>query len=423
MIFMIDEENWENIIKQAYRPLHDGRLVSVKYDLEKNRFSSVIIKRDGMPLTSVPSIEKDMLYSIDKSGNVNPIMYICNDPSHPPIVGGLEQKTLYQQISEKVEEYVKEGVEHNEITSLMSEQVVSMLSSPSDNVNDGGRLQGMRRQIARDWGEVFCKLDNLGYLTGWFINECQLDSGGGELHRVLSLFSFEAIRILFATVNQSRAGLASETFVYWRTLYETLVKSRFLLKFSKEDADLPGRFLYYTNTAYLEFYSMFASEDDPHAEDNMWIDADRQYKARYGKQEGKGNYGWAYPLIKKRDGMPERRPTFRQIMDKVDKGSKFSERYYRVSTAKSHGQFLWSPLMVRSEGRGTHIDPFSVGDIALIMELMMPLFEEILENTAESCGKPEHSVVMGIVKAAIADINNSVAEIKASDPEMHGSIA
>ena len=89
------------------------------------------------------------------------------------------------------------------------------------------------------------------------------------------LFSLEAIR-KFATVNQLRAGLASETrFVYWRTLYETLVKSRFILKYSKEDADLPGRFLYYTNSAYLKFYSMFAPEDDPHAKNNMWIEAEK----------------------------------------------------------------------------------------------------------------------------------------------------
>ena len=110
-------------------------------------------------------------------------------------------------------------------------------------------------------------------------------------------------------------------------------------------------------------------------------------------------------------------------MEKVDKGSKFLEIYYYVSTAKSHGQFVWNPLMVRPQGRGTSIDPFSVGDIALVMELMMPLFEEILDNTTESCSKPEHSIVMGIVKAAIADINNSIAEIRASDPGMHGSIA
>ena len=409
MIFMINEDNCDNIIKRAYRPRFNGRLVSVTYNVEKHIFSGVIIKRDGMPLTVVPSIEKDIIYSIDKSGNVNPIMYICNDPSHPPLVGGFGQKILYQQISEKVASHVKDGVEYNEITGLMLEEVVSMLSSPSDCAEEDGRLQSMRRHIATDWGEVFCKLDNLGHLTGWFINDCHRDNN--ELHFVLGLFAFEAIRILFATVNQLRAGLASETFVYWRTLYETLIKSRFMLKYHKEDADLPGRFLYYTNSAYLKFYSMFAPEDDPHFEDNMWIKSERQYEARYEKQ-GKGSYGWVYPLIKNKKGEPVIRPTFRQIINEVDKRSRFSEIYYDVSTAKSHGQFVWNPLMVRPQGRGTRIDPFSVGDVALVMELMMPLFEEILENTAESCSKPEHSVVMDIVKAAIADINNSIAEIK-----------
>ena len=343
--------------------------------------------------------------------------YVCTDPSHPPIVQGMGQKTFYNQISEKVEDYTKVGVEYNEIISLILKEMVSVLNNPSDCVYEGGRLQSMRRQIAGDWGEVFCKLDNLGHLTGWFINDC--DSDNDELHLVHGLFSLEAIRTLFATVNQLRAGLASEAFVYWRTLYETLVKSRFILKYSKEDADLPGRFLYYTNSAYLKFYSMFAPEDDPHAKNNEWIEAERQYKARYGKQEGKGNYGWAYPLIKNKN----KTPMLQQIIEKVDKGSKFSELYYRVSTAKSHGQFLWNPLMVGPAGRGTYIDAFSVGDIALVMELMMPLFEEVLENTAESCGKSEHSVVMSIVRAAIADINNSIAEIKTSDPEMHGGIA
>ena len=242
------------------------------------------------------------------------------------------------------------------------------------------------------------------------------------MHCVLGLFSFEATRTLFATVNQLRAGLASETVVYWRTLYETLIKSRFILKFSKVDADLPERFMYYTNSAYLKFYSMFAPENDPRVEDNMWIETERWYEARY-KQEGKGNYGWAYPLVKNKKGVPVIKPALGQIIDEVDKGSRFSEIYYDVSTAKSHGQFVWSPLMVRPEGRGIHPDPFSIGNIALVMELMMPLFEEILDNTAESCGKPEHSVVMSIVKAAIADINNSIAEIKASDPDIHGSIA
>ena len=70
--------------------------------------------------------------------------------------------------------YKKDEVEY-EIVDLMSREVVSVLNNPSDCVYEGGRLQSMRRQIAGDWGEVFCKLDNLGHLTGWFINDC--DSG------------------------------------------------------------------------------------------------------------------------------------------------------------------------------------------------------------------------------------------------------
>ncbi len=421
MIFMIDEDNYDNIIKRPYRPQFDGRLVSVTYDVEKDTLSHVVTQRNGMPLTVVPLIEKDMFYSIDKSGNVNPITHICTDSSHPPLVEGFGQKTLYQQISEKVAGHVTDGIKFNDIVDLMLDEAISMLSSPSNCVSEDGRLQSMRRQIARDWGEVFCKLDNLGHLTGWFINECKRDNN--ELHFVLGLFAFEAIRILFATVNQLRAGLADETFVYWRTLYETFVKSRFMLKFSKADADLPGRFQYYTNSAYLKFYSIFAPKDDPHAQDNPWIQMERWYETRYEKQ-GKGSYGWVYPLIINKKGGPVIKPAFGQIIDEVDRGSRFSEIYYDVSTAKSHGQFVWNPLIVSpTKGRATHLDPFSIGNIALVMELMMPLFEEILENTTESCSKPEHGVVMGIVRAAIADINNSIAEVKASNPEIHGGIA
>ena len=349
MIFMVDEENCDNIVKQAYRPRFNGRLVSVTYNVEKDTFSHVMIEKDGMPSTVVYRIEKDRLYSIDKSGNINPIMDICTDPSHPPLVKGLGQKTLYQQISEKVASHVKDGIEYNEIADLMLEEVTSMLSNPSDCVSEDGRLQSMRRQIARDWGEVFCKLDNLGHLTGWFMNECNRDND--ELHFVLGLFFFEATRILFATVNQLRAGLARETFVYWRTLYETFVKSRFMLQFSKKDADLPGRFMYYTNSAYLKFYTMFASKDDPHAQNNGWIEAEKYYKTRYGKQAGKGDYKWVYPLIKKRDGMPDRRPTFRQMMDIVIRGPGFQKYIMTYLLQRVMGSFygilLW---FVQREG-------------------------------------------------------------------------
>ena len=33
---------------------------------------------------------------------------------------------------------------------------------------EGFRLQQMRQRVARDWGEVFCKLDNLGHFD-WMV--------------------------------------------------------------------------------------------------------------------------------------------------------------------------------------------------------------------------------------------------------------
>ena len=74
-----------------------------------------------------------------------------------------------------------------------------------------------------------------------------------ELHYVLCLFALEAIRNVFATVNQLRSALTQDTFGYWRTLYETLVKSRFIIGFVSQDVDLPGRYLYSTNSSYLKF--------------------------------------------------------------------------------------------------------------------------------------------------------------------------
>ena len=278
----------------------------------------------------------------------------------------------------------------------------------------------MRQQIAKDWGKMFCKLDNLGHLTGWFINDCDRD--GDELHFVLCLFALEAIRNVFATVNQLRSALTQDTFGYWRTLYETLIKSRFILRFTEQDTELPGRFLYSTNSRYLQFYTRLAPTDDKHAADNMWSEAEKQYAHRYRQKMGKGEYGWAYPLIENKKGQPIEKPSFGQLIDAVDKGSKFSDIYYDVATAKSHGRFVWSPLMVRPEGRGTHVDAFSVGGIALVLELMMPLFEEVLENTTPSCSTPEHGVVMDIVKAIISDIRDSIATIKASDPDTHGGV-
>lgn len=344
--------------------------------------------------------------------------HICTDPSHPPIIQHINQDTLYQQVSKKIADYMNAGIGHEDITRRVSGEIIPQLTKPSNSVGEGFRLQQMRQEIDRDWGDEFRKLDNLCHLTGWFINECIHDSD--ELHFVLCLFAFEAIRNMFATVNQLRAALTDDTFGYWRTLYETLIKSRFILKFSEQEPDIAGRLLCHTNSCYSKFYSMFASDDEG-ASDNMWIRDDKILSNRY-RIEGKGDYAWAYPCVVGNNGKPAKCPTFRQLMSAVDKDSKFSEIYYAVSTSKTHGEFIWNALMVGTQVRGTQIDSFTVGNIGLVLDLVLPLFKEILENTVPTCTKPEHAIVMNIVRAIIRDVNGCVARIKASYPDMHGGL-
>lgn len=347
--------------------------------------------------------------------------HICTDPSHPPVIGSPGPYTQYEQVSAAVGSNEEDGLSSEENVRLVSGWLIPQMASPSSFGAEGYRLQQMRQQIAGDWKEVFNTLDNLCHLTGWFINDCDRDVDAGELHFVLCLLAFEAIRNVFATVNQLRSGLSSDTFGYLRTLYETLVKSRFLKEYADSEPDLPGKLAYYTNTTYLDFYCRFAPVEDETALNNMWVEAERYYDARFQK-DGRGDYGWAYPLVKSKNGQPKLRPTFRDLMDIVDKDSAFSEIYYDVSTSKTHGEFLWSPLMVRAEGRGTHVDSFNVGDIGLVLDLMLPLFEEILENTGPSCTVGRHGVVMSIIRVIFKDIRESVAAVKESNPEMHRGV-
>lgn len=344
--------------------------------------------------------------------------YVCTDPSHPPVIRHLGQKTLYKQVQEAITTHEREGLSREDIVSRVSGEFIPRMIAPSDSVSEGFRLQQMRQQIARDWKEVFCKLDNLAHLTGWFINECDRERDPTGLHFTLCLLALEAIRNVFATVNQLRSALPEDTFGYLRTLHETLVKSRLLKEYTQSDSDLPGRFAYYTNAVYLDFYRHFVPADDEHASDNTWIEAERFYEGRFQKQ-GKGDYGWVYPLLRSGNGKPIIQPSFRHLMDAVDADSPFLQVYYDESTSKTHGQFVWNPLMVRTAGRGTQVDSFSVGQIGLVLDLMLPLFEEILGNTTTTCTVREHATVMSIVKAIFKDVRESVATIKASEPCLH----
>ena len=351
----------------------------------------------------------------------NPIWHVCTDPSHPPLVQfPTQQETLYKQVLNRMRDRKNSGVGDSDIVDSISAEVIRLLSHPSDSSSEGYRLQQMRRQIAKEWGTVFRRLDNLAHLAGWFVLDCIRDKNGDELHFVLRLLALESIRSVFATVNQLRAALTGDTFGYWRTLYETFVKSQFLLQFTEEDADLPGRFSYYTNSMYLEFYRKFAPADDEHASDNTWTKSEEFYASRYNNK-GKGSYGWAYPLIPTSKGQPHRRPTFRQLAQAVDKNSASLNKYYDVATSKTHGQFIMGDTGIRpSLSRSISVDSFSVGNIALVLEFTMPHFEKVLLNACASCTNPEHRHVLGIVRTVIAETNKVISDIKSTNPDMHG---
>ena len=356
------------------------------------------------------------------SGWSNPPWHVCTDPSHPPLVQFPEQKTLYQQVFGKVVTCQSAGMDDADAVRSISDEVMPLLSRPSSFVSDGFRLQGMRRQIAKEWGTIFWQLDNLAHLAGWFVIDCYKDKNedSDELHFVLCLLALESIRSVLATINQLRAALADDTFGYWRTLYETFVKSRFVLRFTPQDPGLPGRFSYYANSMYLEFYNKFAPLDDQRNAENPWIEAETFFETRYPKV-GKGSYGWAHPLIMKSNGIPNERPTFRHLAEAVDKNSIFLDRYYAFATSKTHGEFILGFAGIRpAHARVISIDSYSVGNIGSVLEFMTPLFKEILTNACGSCPKPEHIGILRIIEAFILKIDSAITAIKSSNPAIHG---
>ena len=133
------------------------------------------------------------------------VKYICTDPSHPSLVRGQGQETLYEVVLDKVVVLRKTGVPEADIVTFVSAEMTPILDRPWDSISEAGRLQSMRRKIARDWGGVLCQLDNMSHLAGWFINDCHNE--GDERHFLLGLFALEGVRNLFAIVNQLRSAL------------------------------------------------------------------------------------------------------------------------------------------------------------------------------------------------------------------------
>ena len=309
--------------------------------------------------------------------------YICTDPSHAPIYQVSGQQTLFAHVSAAVVTLEQDGLSQEELVRRVSSDVLQMLNRSSRNWCDGIGVQKLQHGVVSSWGDVFLKIDGLGFLAGWFINECAQERNAGDLHQALCHLAFESNRNLFATISQIRSALANEAFVYLRILHETLVKSRFLKKYTGNDPNLPGRFLYHTNAAYKKFYERFAEVYGENAAKRMWVETEEYYQDKI-QSDAKGDYAWAYPLVEDEYRKTKKRPTFSDLRKAVNDDSTFAKFYYDVATEKTHGRFIWNPLMVRPDAREFRFDPFSTENTGLVINLMLPMYEEVIENTTSS---------------------------------------
>ena len=139
----------------------------------------------------------------------------------------------------------------------------------------------------------------------------------------------------------------------------------------------------------------------------------RQYFSRRFRRDGKGDYGWAYPKIVSKNGKREKRLTLRHLMDDVGIGVQSQGMFHEVSSSDVHGEFLLGGFIDRpTEVGAISVYSFSTAWIDSILDVMVPLFGRILENTAISCSMPKQTMVMDVAKAICEDISQWVTQIK-----------
>ena len=347
--------------------------------------------------------------------------YVCNDPGHPALFEVYGQESLYHATSTRVSDLLASGYKVSDVSQILSPGVLSSLPDPPVGWESGPRIQDMRRRLAAEWGTIFNQIENLAHFSGWWsLDLLREGSDGGMMQHVLSSIACHASRPLLAALNQYRSALTNETFGYWRTLYENLIKSRFLLKYS-HDQELAGRFVYHTLQKYRQLNSLIGKFDPSYADwktdvDRYWEDAIDGVRV-HRRKEAKGEYAWAYPLVRRKDGLPNVQPSLRDLINLVDEGSLFAEVYYRTSSAQEHGQLLWSPPVTSVIGvMSISYDPFSTGNVARMLEMTLPVYREIVCNAGALSEDSVHRSLMAIVDLAFREVDRSVQAVKSSVP-------
>ena len=85
----------------------------------------------------------------------------CTEASHPPVFRYAGQESLYKKILAALAKHESAGVFSDVVMRLLVTEFGEVLARPSDYVEDGLRVQGIRCDIARIWGDVLYKLDSL----------------------------------------------------------------------------------------------------------------------------------------------------------------------------------------------------------------------------------------------------------------------
>ena len=297
----------------------------------------------------------------------------------------------------------EEGSDEDALARRIAEEFSALLSTPSDYLEEGFTIQRIRRQIEQQWGGAFVKLENVGYLAGWAMIECIGEGPDEELHLVLCLMALEALRTMWATVNQLRSALAEETPGYLRTMHELSVQSRFLTAYAANDPDLPGRFAYFNRAAYLDFYRRFAPGGSALDEDHPWRRVNAYYADRY-PDVGNGDYGWVYPHIRTKNG-PKRRPTFSDLRAALGESESDHDIHYRASSSKVHGAALFGRLHAGPYPTSViALDSYSSGGVGEALSVMLPLLRTLLNNPLVACGCTPHRVAVKVCNVSIEQV-------------------
>ena len=78
--------------------------------------------------------------------------------------------------------------------------------------------------------------------------------------------------------------------------------------------------------------------------------------------------------------------------------------------------------MIRPDAREFRFHSFHPENTGLVMDLMLPMYEEVIENKASSCITSRHTLVMAVVKAILEDARNATQAEIALNPNLYGHL-